>query len=52
MTLRCRDAVNNNDNYIIVLDDKDVKQLINLKDNRKEKEIDKFMSEKFDQLIM
>jgi len=49
---RCKDAVHDNENYIIVLDDSDVKDLLLLKHSNEEQKIDLFFSKKLDELIL
>lgn len=49
---RCKDILHDNQNYIIVLDDNDIVTLLNLKDKAEEEEIDNFMSNKLDEVIM
>lgn len=49
---RCRDNMNDNGNYIIVLDDSDIFELLELKDKKNEVEIDNFFFRKIDELIM
>ena len=49
---RCKDVMHDEKGYIIVLNDSDLSVLLNLKDDKNEQGIDKFMSEKLDELIM
>lgn len=49
---RCKDHVNDNNNYIIVLDDAEIGELIMLSEKPAEGGIDKFLSAKLDELIM
>lgn len=49
---RCKDLINDNGNYIIVLDDKDIVELLELRDKKNEVEIDNFFIGKIDELIM
>lgn len=49
---RCKDLINDNGNYIIVLDDKDIGELLELRDKKNEVAIDNFFIGKIDELIM
>jgi hypothetical protein len=49
---RCKDLVNDNGNYVIVLEDDDIYQLLEMKDKNNESEIDSFFEKKMDELIM
>lgn len=49
---RCQDVLHSERGFIIVLEDSDILQLLKFKDNKKEIEIDNYMSGKFDELIM
>jgi hypothetical protein len=49
---RCKDAYNDNKSYIIVLEDADVEQLLNFKEQGDENGIDNFMQKKLDLIIM
>ena len=49
---RSIDLINDNDNYIIVLDDNDIYQLLELRDKNNESGIDSFFESKMDELIM
>ncbi|HZH94517.1 MAG TPA: hypothetical protein VEY06_01480 [Flavisolibacter sp.] len=49
---RCRDVMNDKKGYIIVLDDRDIVTLLNLKEEQNEKGIDDFFTKKLDELIM
>ena len=49
---RCKDYVNDNNNYIIVLDDADMAELISLSEKPAEGGVDKFLTGKLDELIM
>lgn len=49
---RCKDLVNDNNNYIIVLDDTDIGMLITLSEKPAEGGFDKFLSAKLDELIL
>lgn len=49
---RCKDVMNDNKGFIIVMDDSDVSILLKLKEDGKESEVDNFMSNKLDELIM
>jgi len=49
---RCKDTMNDNRGYIIVLDDSDISVLLKLKGNNNEQGIDDFLSKKLDDLIM
>lgn len=48
---RCKDALDRGD-HMIVLDDDDLGKLLHIKESGKEREIDNFLREKFDDLIM
>lgn len=52
MVQRCKDALHEGKGCILVLEDKDINELLIHKDNKEEKEIDKFMRSKYDELIM
>lgn len=52
MIRRCKDAMHDKNGYIIVLEDNDIKQLLQFKEEQKESEIDRFLSVKLDELIM
>jgi len=49
---RCKDFVNSNQSYIIVLEDSDITELLKYRDKKNENGIDNFMARKFDELIM
>jgi hypothetical protein len=49
---RCKDAINDHDSFIIVLDDSDIKTLLHYKESKEEQKIDEFMVEKLDEIIM
>jgi hypothetical protein len=49
---RCRDLVNDNGNYIIVLDDADMVELMKLNEKPAEGGIDKYFTARLDELIM
>ena len=49
---RCKDLVNDNGNYIIVLEDNDILELLGYRDKKNEKSIDEFFETKIDELIM
>lgn len=49
---RCKDLLNDNGNYIIVLDDHDILTLLESRDQGDEKAIDNFLETKIDELIM
>ncbi len=49
---RCKDYVNDNNNYIIVLDDAEMGELIMLSEQPAEDGVDKFLNAKLDELIM
>lgn len=49
---RCHDLVNDNGNYIIVLDDVDMAELLKLNEKPAEGGVDKFLRAKLDELIM
>lgn len=49
---RCRDVLNDKDAYLIVLDDNDIKHLLELKSKKDERLIDRFLLSKIDELIM
>ena len=49
---RCKDVLNDQKGYIIVLADADINNLLKLKEKEDEIAIDNYMNKKFDQLIM
>jgi hypothetical protein len=49
---RCKDIMNDKNGYVIVLEDNDIIKLLDLKEQKKEAEIDEFLSKKIDELIM
>jgi hypothetical protein len=49
---RCRAIVNDRRDYVIVLDDQDVKQLMFLKEKKDENAIDDYLERKLDDLLM
>jgi len=49
---RCKDLMHDNGNYIIVLEDKDILQLLEFRENNDEKSIDDFFESKIEELIM
>ncbi|PCJ86708.1 MAG: hypothetical protein COA57_05725 [Flavobacteriales bacterium] len=49
---RCKDLLNDNRNYVVVLEDKDIIQLLEYRDKIQEQEIDDFFERKIDQIIM
>lgn len=49
---KSKDLMNDKGDYIIVLDDIDIKTLLNFKENKQESEIDNYLSQKMDELIM
>jgi hypothetical protein len=49
---RCRDVINDSGNYIIVLDDNDINQLLIYRDNNEENKINQYFTQKLDELIM
>jgi hypothetical protein len=52
MINRCKDVMNDAKGYIIVMDDNDIVNLLNLKEQNKEKLIDDYLTKKLDELIM
>lgn len=52
MLQRCKDVLNDEKGYIIVLNDSDLSKLMLLKDDGNETGIDEFMTNKIDELIM
>ncbi len=52
MIQRCKDVLHDRDGYIIVLEDIDIVKLLKLKEQKKEDEIDQFLNEKLDEIIM
>lgn len=49
---RCKDSLHDNKNYIIVLEDKDIIELIRFHDADNQEEVDDFLESKIDELIM
>ncbi len=49
---RCKDLINDNKNYLIVLEDNDIHHLLEFRDKNNEFEIDSFLEKKMDELIM
>lgn len=48
----CKDVLHDRKGYIIVLEDNDIESLLRLREKKDEKGIDKFMNDKFDEIIM
>ena len=49
---RCKDLLNDNKNYVIVIDDEDLIKLLEFRDKNNEKAIDEYLEKKIDELIM
>jgi hypothetical protein len=49
---RCRDGVTDQDSFIIVLDDSDIKSLLRFKESKEEEKIDELMMKKLEEIIM
>ena len=49
---RCKDLLNDNGNYIIVIDDVELVELLSFRDSNDETKIDNFFDNKIDKLIM
>lgn len=49
---RCKDLLNDNNNYVIVIDDNELINLLKFRDNNDEEKIDSLFENKIDELIM
>lgn len=49
---RCKDAISDGGNYIIIFDDNDINRLLMFRDNNDEEKINEFFNSKLDELIM
>lgn len=52
MIERCKDVMNDRKGFILVLDDSDISELLQFKEQQNEQAIDDFFTKKLDQLIM
>ena len=52
MIQRCKDVMHDAKGFIIILEDNDIKKLLNFKEQKDEQAIDNFFSRKLDELIM